>query len=118
MKSHFIVIFFLYLFNIELLLSQDIFIGNPANIISPNQIDSTTNKYESYTGVYHFGDSECESSLLILITNDKVYSQLRYGNWDNTGDNLKWIFEYINLKNPKIEKTKFITPIGHLAFPY
>lgn len=58
-----------------------------------------------YQSVYHFGDSENESDLLVLFGNGKCYAQIRYGAWGKDGKS--WVWNYENLKNVKIVGNKF-----------
>lgn len=60
---------------------------------------------EMYQYVYHFGDSEAESNLIIFFANGKVYAQISDGEW--TQDATTWKLNYENLSNVKIEGNKF-----------
>lgn len=60
---------------------------------------------EMYQGVYHFGDSEAESEMVVFVANGKVYAQIKDGEW--TQDARAWIHLYENLGNVKIEGNKF-----------
>lgn len=57
-----------------------------------------------YSGVYHFGDSEAESHLTILICDTQIVIQLKSGHFDEDG---KWHNDYRNFKNVKIVGNKF-----------
>lgn len=63
-------------------------------------------EYE-YQSVYHFGDSEWESNLILICGLDKWYAQLVSGNWSNDNSELAWIYNYENLTNVRIEGNKF-----------
>jgi|GEM_PF-1031577 len=59
-----------------------------------------------YHGVYHFGESEMETSLLIYSSaKDGYFAQLRSGEFNE--DATEWIWVYENFKNVKIEGNKF-----------
>jgi hypothetical protein len=58
-----------------------------------------------YQSVYHFGESEGESDLIILFGIDKFYAQIKSGYWNEAGN--KWIWHYENLTNVRIEGNKF-----------
>lgn len=58
-----------------------------------------------YQNVYHFGDSEWESDLILIFGVDRYYAQIRSGSWSKDGN--AWIWNYENLKNVRIEGNKF-----------
>ena len=58
-----------------------------------------------YQGVYHFGESEDESDLLLIFSQDKICGQIRSGSL--SADGKSWIWKYENLKDVKIEGNKF-----------
>lgn len=58
-----------------------------------------------YQGIYHFGDSEMESELILILGIDKDYAQIKSGGWSRDGKS--WIWHYENLKNVRIEGNKF-----------
>ncbi len=61
-----------------------------------------------YYGVYHFGESEMESSLLVYGSlKDGYFAQLKSGEYNDEGT--AWIWNYENLKNVRIEKNKFFS---------
>jgi hypothetical protein len=60
---------------------------------------------DEYQGVYHFGDSENESDLLLIITPEKVIGQIRSGSWSDDGKG--WIRTFENLKDIRIEGNRF-----------
>ncbi|MEO1055154.1 MAG: YARHG domain-containing protein, partial [Bacteroidota bacterium] len=55
-----------------------------------------------YEGTYHFGDSEDETTLLILYTGEKVVAQVISGDWNDDGT--AWVNHYRNLSEVKIDK--------------
>ena len=61
-------------------------------------------EYE-YQSVYHFGDSEWESNLILICGLDKWYAQIVTGSWSSDGKS--WIYNYENLTNVKIDANKF-----------
>ncbi len=61
-------------------------------------------EYE-YQSVYHFGDSEWESNLILICGLDKWYAQIVTGGWSSDGKS--WIYNYENLSNVKINANKF-----------
>ena len=74
--------------------------------INESKVNSWTPKFlAEYQGVYHFGDSEDESDLLLIFSLDKIYGQIRSGSW--SADGKSWIWKYENLKEIKIEGNKF-----------
>jgi len=58
-----------------------------------------------YQAVYHFGDSEGESDLILILGMDKNYAQIKTGAWSEDGKS--WIWRYENLQNVRIEGSKF-----------
>jgi len=60
-----------------------------------------------YQAVYHFGDSEWESNLILICVLDKWYGQIVSGSWSNDNNGLAWIYNYENLTNLRIEGNKF-----------
>lgn len=57
--------------------------------------------------VYHFGDSEWESELVIFFGGDKFYGQLRSGAFSDDGK--KWIWKYENINDIKINGNSFVS---------
>jgi len=55
--------------------------------------------------VYHFGESEAESDLIIIFGLDKEYAQIKSGKWSENGQ--QWISHYENLTNVRIDGNKF-----------
>jgi hypothetical protein len=64
-----------------------------------------TKSINEYQHAYHFGDSEAESVLVLLVVDTNVYAQIKSGRW--TQDGTKWIWHYENLKNVSIKGNKF-----------
>jgi hypothetical protein len=60
-----------------------------------------------YQAVYHFGDSEWESKLILICGLDKWYAQIVSGNWSGEGNQLAWINNYENLGNVRVDANKF-----------
>ncbi|WP_421753734.1 YARHG domain-containing protein [Croceimicrobium sp.] len=55
-----------------------------------------------YQGIYHFGESESESSLRLFFEGKMIVGQISQGYWeDSTGF---WKLKYTNLTNVKIDK--------------
>ncbi|HEY5746928.1 MAG TPA: hypothetical protein VIU12_12675 [Chryseolinea sp.] len=74
--------------------------------IDESKVNSWTPKFTmEYQGVYHFGDSEAESELLLIFTLDKISGQIRSGSWSDDGKS--WIWTYENIKDIKISGNKF-----------
>ena len=74
--------------------------------IDESKVNSWTPKLMTeYQGVYHFGDSESESDLLLIISLDKICGQIRSGSW--SADGKSWIWTYENINDIKIEGNKF-----------
>jgi hypothetical protein len=57
-----------------------------------------------YRGVYHFGESDMESELRLIIDNGLICAQIKKGYWKNSSE---WVWVYENLKNVKIIGNKF-----------
>ena len=55
-----------------------------------------------YLGVYRFGDSEGESTLVLFDTGEKILGQIQTGKWTGEGDKIKWVIDYANLSNVAI----------------
>jgi len=58
-----------------------------------------------YQYVYHFGDSEMESDLILLGASEKFYAQIKYAKWNDKAQ--QWFWHYENLTNVKIVGNKF-----------
>ncbi len=59
-----------------------------------------------YAGAYHFGDSEDESTLHLILAGQKVFAQIRQGEWSEEGS---WITTYRNLSNASIVGNTFFS---------
>lgn len=59
---------------------------------------------EKYLFVYHFGDSEMESDLILLYS-EGWHAQIRSGSWNDDGT--AWVWNYMNINNVRIDKNKF-----------
>lgn len=66
--------------------------------------DWNESNMEAYQGAYHFGDSEMESTLLIICSEGKVIAQLQDHGFDK---NYNWITVYTTFKNVRIEENRF-----------
>jgi len=60
---------------------------------------------KAYAMAYHFGDSEAESNLLLLIDGGKCYAQISWGEWSK--DNTQWLQRFETLSNVRIEGNRF-----------
>lgn len=71
---------------------------------------------EEFQGVYHFGNSELESQLILTMTKDSCYAQIQSG--DFTADGKQFIRNFENLKNVRIQGNKFFSEKtnGEFAF--
>ena len=69
-----------------------------------------------YAGVYHFGISEGESDLLLIVSGTKVYGQIRSGHFSTDGR--MWIRKYENIRNIRIEDHKFFSEKADGEFIY
>ncbi|MGI9544150.1 MAG: hypothetical protein ACR2MX_12905, partial [Cyclobacteriaceae bacterium] len=58
-----------------------------------------------YQGAYHFGDSEAESSLLILHNGTETVAQILSGKFSDNGK--QWITNSENLSNVQIKGNQF-----------
>ncbi|MDE5422754.1 YARHG domain-containing protein [Ancylomarina sp. DW003] len=58
-----------------------------------------------YQSIYHFGDSEMESELILILGIDKDYAQIKTGSWSDDGK--LWIWHWENLKSVRVEGSKF-----------
>lgn len=61
----------------------------------------------NYQFAYHFGDSELESNLVILVGPSKCYAQISGGDW--SADGKEWIKKVETLSNVRIEGNKFFS---------
>lgn len=60
-----------------------------------------------FSGVYHFGESEMETDLLILKAGNKYYAQIKSGDFNSDVTDFIWSFK--NLKNVSVKGTKFFS---------
>lgn len=60
-----------------------------------------------YEGVYHFGESEGESELALVVSEGIVTAQIKSGDWVRVKGVEKWRFSYLTLTNVKIAGNKF-----------
>lgn len=60
---------------------------------------------KAYEMAYHFGDSEAESNLLLLVDGGKCYAQISWGEWSK--DNTQWLQRVETLSNVRIEGNRF-----------
>lgn len=98
MKAKLIIIFILIQIGV---FGQSSFDGIDTSLIKP-WIPKLEYEYQS---VYHFGDSEWESNLILICGLDKWYAQIVTGSWSSDGTS--WIYYYENLTNVKIDANKF-----------
>lgn len=86
--------------------------SSQAQIIGSEEIDpSIVRPWQSrssneYQGVYHFGDSEVESTLLIIVSGDRAFAQIRSGKFTDDG---RWLPEYENLAEVRIDGNRFFS---------
>lgn len=69
---------------------------------------------KAYQGVYYFTYGETDYSLLILIDNQEIYSQLRYYSWSPSLQ--KGIMYYQNFEDAKIDSNKFTCSVFNGTF--
>ncbi|UII21026.1 YARHG domain-containing protein [Fulvivirga ligni] len=60
-----------------------------------------------YQGTYHFGDSELESTLVIVITSEDSYAQIRSKTWSVAKK--QYYYEFRNLDSVKIIENRFFS---------
>ena len=77
--------------------------------IDSSQIKPWAPKFEiEYQAVYHFGDSEWEFKLILIAGLDNNwYAQIKSGSWSGNGNDLRWVSNYENLSNVRVEGNKF-----------
>jgi len=98
-KNHYIAIIFLITSNI--IFGQ--YLGYSP--IEDTNVEKWVPKFEmEYYGVYRFGDSEGESTLILFSTGLDIIAQVRYGKWNSNIEATEWISMYLNLTNITIEK--------------
>lgn len=66
-----------------------------------------------YTGVYHFGFSEAECDLRVIVADTMICVQLKSSYW---GNDERWHMDYKNLTNVKIEGNKFYSDLTNGEF--
>nr|WP_233098837.1 YARHG domain-containing protein [Aureibaculum flavum] len=78
--------------------------------MNPSEIKKTINpKKIDYEGSYHFGESEGESDLEIIFSNNKLYARTEYADWENNtwvGKSDRLPIEYSKHKTV-IDKTEY-----------
>ena len=65
----------------------------------------TPEKVNDFQFVYNFGFSELESYFILIVTKDSCYAQIKYGEFNENATDFIWNYE--NLKNVRIEGSKF-----------
>ena len=75
--------------------------GNPAVGVSP-WVAAESKRYE---GVYHFGTSEAESELALVVAGTVVTAQIRSGEWASNPERFR--SSYRTLTNVRIVGTRF-----------
>ncbi|MDC7222691.1 MAG: YARHG domain-containing protein, partial [Spirochaetales bacterium] len=73
-----------------------------------------TESTEEYQSVYHFGASESESKLVLIIDGSSCYGQIKSGTWSNQGPS--WVWTYRNLTNVRIEGNRFYSDLTEGEF--
>ena len=74
--------------------------------VDDSKINSWLPKLEiEYQAVYHFGNSEWESNLILICGFDKWYAQIVSGQWSDDGK--AWIRQYETLNNVRVKGNKF-----------
>ena len=99
--SLFITILSLYSFASK---GQD---NNSEVLIDDSIIQPWIAQKAEYQAAYHFGESEAESTLILIVDRDSCYVQIRSGYFDTIGGQEQWIIKYENLKNVHIDGNKF-----------
>ena len=61
----------------------------------PALSDWNTKSLTSYAGVYHFGDSEDESELRLIVAGQKIFAQRKTGGWASDGDWINFFEKWI-----------------------
>lgn len=85
--------------------------------IDESQLEPWTPKTTfEFQGVYHFGDSEGESDLILFFGGHKFYGQLRSGAFSEDGT--KWMWRYENINNIRIEGNTFVSDKIHGEFVF
>lgn len=80
--------------------------GNEPDITNTTPTKPTLKEtYTDFSAVYHFGESEMESDLIILKVDDNYYAQLKSGSFN--ADATDWIWNYENFTNIRVEGNMF-----------
>ncbi len=66
-------------------------------------------KISDYQGSYHFGDSEAESQLEILYSNDQLFARTEYNDWENN----TWVLKH---HRESVTYEKGILYIGDISY--
>lgn len=69
-----------------------------------------------YYGVYHFGVSENESTLVVFSSGSKTVAQIRSGSWND--DATSWVWTYKNLTNPFFHNNELYSDEYHGEFVF
>ncbi|WP_025663486.1 YARHG domain-containing protein [Aquimarina megaterium] len=78
--------------------------------IDDSDVDKWIPKFQmEYYGVYNFGDSEGESTLVLFSTGSEIIAQIKSGKWNSDIKATEWIFLYDNLTNVKIDENEQFT---------
>jgi len=64
---------------------------------------------QEYQYLYYFGFSKLQSSLILIIDSNSCYAQIKHGEWVKKDKKRDWIWNYITLKNVRIQGNKFFT---------
>ncbi len=73
--------------------------------INDSDVTQWVPKFEiEYFGVYDFGDSEGESTLVLFGTGSETIAQIKSGRWNSDIETTDWISIYNNLTNVTIDK--------------
>jgi hypothetical protein len=73
--------------------------------IDESKVKPWVDHHSAYQYVYHFGESEGESDLLILSVSNKLYAQIKQGSFSDDG--MSFVWNYRNLSNVRVEGNKF-----------
>ena len=91
------------------------FVHKDQEKIDPSKIEKWYLEEKSgYQGVYYFGFSEGESDLILIVTGDSCYAQLKRGKFIDNGRDFIW--DYLPLKNVRIEGNKFYSDLSNGEF--
>jgi len=64
---------------------------------------------KAFQGVYHFGESEAESDLTLVVTKGIISAQIKSGEWTRVKGIDRWKPDYKTLSNVKIVGNKFFS---------